>query len=321
MVAVLTMTDLNLDILREICSSMTTAKDVLSFSRTCSVFRPIAVERWLSMRPVEILRENTLRSIHNFVLVDKDQRGPHIRAISIPFNIRLEEGLSDSSSETSNLGEHFLALLACATCLRKLSLYVPVPPEQLFTTHPSVLHAVAGLTSLQELEITASTEVASLLLGSTCSALKVFRYQCPIEYNGGGSSRSLSITLAPQLASTLEEIQVPSDFVPIAARAHATFPAVRSLTLTEGTRGNEVFSWHMDELLALFPNLDRTFIIEEDPPQEHAYDVVNASPNDDLVALRAKNSGAQNSRAWTGLNRVSILSNDGLYALSLACPV
>ena len=204
MVAVLTMTDLNLDILREICSSMTTAKDVLSFSRTCSVFRPIAVERWLSMRPVEILRENTLRSIHNFVLVDKDQRGPHIRAISIPFNIRLEEGLSDSSSETSNLGEHFLALLACATCLRKLSLYVPVPPEQLFTTHPGVLPAVAGLTSLQELELTVSTEVASLLLGSTCSALKVFRYQCPIEYNRGGSSRSLSITLAPQLASTLE---------------------------------------------------------------------------------------------------------------------
>ena len=127
--------------------------------------------------------------------------------------------------------------------------------------------------------------------------------------------------MAPPLASTLEEIQVPSDFVPIAARSHATFPAVRSLTLTEGTQGNEVFSWHMNELLALFPNLDRTFIIEEDPPQEHAYDVVNASPNDDLVALRAKNSGAQNSRAWTGLNRVSILSNDGLYALSLACPV
>ncbi|KAM5531949.1 hypothetical protein V8D89_014383 [Ganoderma adspersum] len=311
---VLTIAELNPSILREICSCMTAVKDVLSFSRTCSAFRPIAVARRLGM-PIDLRREKILRNIYSFVSVDRGQRGPHIRELSIPFNIP-REGLS----EKLNLAEPFLALLSCATSLRKLSLYVPILPSPLFTAHLSVLPAVAGLTSLQELELTASTEVAIGLLGSTCSALKVFRYQCPYEYKGSESPGSLSISMAPQLVSMLEEIQVPSDFVPIAARSHATFPAVRSVTLTDGTRGHEVFRWHVDELLALFPNLDRTFIVEAEVP-EAADGVVSAGPNDHLVVLRAKNHVTQNARAWKGLNRVSILSDDGLYALGLACPI
>ena len=311
---VLNIAELNPGIIREICSCMTAVKDMLSFSRTCSAFRPIAVARRLSM-PINLRREKILRNIRNVVFVDKERRGSHIREISIPFNIP-QEGLS----EKLNLIEQFLALLSCATSLRKLSLYVPILPSPLFTAHPSVLSAVSGLTSLQELELTASTEIAIALLGSTCSALKVLRYQCPYEYKGGESSRSLSINLASQLASTLEEIQVPSDFVPIASRSHATFPAVRSVTLTEGTQGHEVFSWHVDELLALFPNLDRTFIIEAELP-EAADDEFSIGPHDRLAALRAKNHVAQNARAWKGLNRVSILSDDGLYALGLVCPI
>lgn len=113
---VLTIAELNLDVLREICSCMTAVKDVLSFSRTCSAFRPIAVARLLGM-PIDLRHERILRNIYNFVSVDKEQRGRYIREISIPFNI-----LREDLSKKLNLAEQFLALLSCATCLRKLSL-------------------------------------------------------------------------------------------------------------------------------------------------------------------------------------------------------
>lgn len=259
---------LNLDVLCQICSHLMAVKDVLSFSRTCSEFHPIAVERRLSMRPVFIHRSNSIRKLCDFVFVDKERRGPHIRALCISSAIP-DETLSE------DLVERFLALLSCATGLRKLTLYVPVHPSPLFTAHPTVLPAIAGLASLQELELTASIEVATILLGSTCSSLRVFRHQFPYEYKAKGSSESLLITVPSQLASTLEEIQAPADFFAITAGSQASFPTTKSMTFS-GRNGDydAVFCWRMDVLLTLFLNLDHKLIIGIGNPHviHHVFD-------------------------------------------------
>ncbi|KAI1786134.1 hypothetical protein LXA43DRAFT_76903 [Ganoderma leucocontextum] len=296
---------LNVDVLREICGFLTAVRDVLSLSRTCSTLRIVAVERRLSMRTITINCARSLRALYNFVFVDKERRGPHIRAISTPESIspeRLSEDLADL----------FLAVLASATRLRTLTLYVPGEPSSLFTRHPSVLPAVAHLTSLRELNIAASMDVVNVLLGSTCSALRIFRYQP--TYEGNEPSGSLSIHTAPQLASALEEMEVPSDFLVIASRSHASFPAVRSVILTDA-EGDEPFQWQMDVLLTLFPNLDRTLVID-------AVHVFADGDDGPLATLRRENREAQKTRrAWGGLDRVASASPDVLYALGLACPI
>ncbi|KAI1781967.1 hypothetical protein LXA43DRAFT_1154019 [Ganoderma leucocontextum] len=317
------MSRLNLDVLREICGFLTAVRDVLSVSRTCSTLPTVAVERRLSMRPIIIDRAQSLRYLYNFVFVDKERRGPHIRAIAIPESIS-HKGLSE------DLADLFLAVLASATSLRTLTLYVPGEPSSLFTVYPSVLLAIAGFTSLQELEITASIDVVSLLLGSTHSALKTFRYQPTYEEVGPDSDSDdvpspqlLSMNIAPHLAPMLEEIQVASDFIIIASRSHVSFPAVRSVILADPA-DEEVFHWQMDVLLTLFPNLDRTLIIDiMDISRFTDGDVFNVTVghNDRLVALRGKNHGAQKTRAWKALDRVTAWSIDVLYALGLACPI
>ncbi|PIL29571.1 hypothetical protein GSI_08207 [Ganoderma sinense ZZ0214-1] len=295
---------LNLDVLREVCSFLTVVQDVLSFSLTCSALRTIAIERRLTMRPITISHAQSLRDLYHFVFVNKERRGPHLRAIQVevPMNISREDLSED-------LADHFLALLASATRLRTLTLYVPGSPLSLFTGHPDVLPAVAQLTSLRELNIAASIEEVVVLLESTRSSLKAFRYQPTYESHKSSDSltESQTISVAPQLATALEEIEAPSDFLMVASRTHASFPAVRSLTLTD-PEGDEAFRGKVNPLLRLFPNLDRTLIIDTDIYDRPA-------------ALRAANREAQKKRAWTALDRVACTNPDVLYALGLTCPI
>ena len=290
---------LNLDVLREICGFLTAVQDVLAFSSTCSNIRTIAVERRLSMRPVTISRAQSLRDLHNFVLVNKERRGPHIRAIDVPMNISREDLSKD-------LVDRFLAVLASATRLRTLTLYVPGQPWSLFTGHPDILPAVAQMTSLRELSVAASIQEVAVLLESTRSSLKAFRYQP--TYETRVSSEALTIKIAPQLSSALEEIEVPSDFVVVASTSHVSFPAVRSVTLTDAEDCDGEFHWQMDALVKLFPSLDRTLIID---PGEFC----------GLSTSRTANREAQKTHSWPALDRVASASPEMLYSLALTCPV
>ncbi|KAM5535308.1 hypothetical protein V8D89_010993 [Ganoderma adspersum] len=292
---------LNFDVLREICGFLIAVQDVLSFSLTCSTIRIIAIERRLSMRPITISGAQSLRDLHNFVLVNKERRGPHIRAIDVPMNISREDLSKD-------LVDQFLAVLASATRLRSLTLYVPGQPWSLFTGHPDILPAVAQLTSLRELNVAASIEEVAVLLEYTRSSLNAFRYQP--TYESHASSESLTIKMAPQLSSALQEIEVPSDFVVVASRSHVSFPAVRAVTLTDAEDCDGVFRWQMDALVRLFPSLDRTLIIDSDD-------------FGGLSASRTANREAQKTQAssWAALDRVASANPKLLYALALACPV
>ena len=116
----------------------------------------------------------SLHNFYNFVFVDEARRGPHIRAIDIRMNM-----LGADFSE--DVVDRFLALLAAATRLRTLTLHAP--------GHPRVLPAVAGLTSLHELGIAASMDVAGTLLAGTRSALGIFLWQ--VRARGADSGAGL----------------------------------------------------------------------------------------------------------------------------------
>ncbi len=138
---------------------------MLAFSLTCSVLRPIAVERRLAMRSITIAGAKSIRDLHDFIFIDVERRGQHIRAITIP----AQPILPDPSEE---LVDCLLAVLASATRLRVLSIYVP-EPLTLFS-HPGIPTAISNFTGIQELDLLSSVHVANRILGSTHSALKTF---------------------------------------------------------------------------------------------------------------------------------------------------
>ncbi|KAI1782370.1 hypothetical protein LXA43DRAFT_871315, partial [Ganoderma leucocontextum] len=288
------MTQLNFDVLRLICSVLTDVSDVLSFSLTCSSLRPVAVRQRLSMRPITLADPKSVRDLYNFVFVDEQARGPQICAITIP----VQRTLRDPSKQ---LVDCLLAVLVSATSLRTLSLYVPGQQSTLFG-HPRFLAAVAGMSSLQELSIVSSVDLANHILGSTRSSLKTFRHS---DLYKDYERKLLTSGTAPQLASTLEEIDVPLSFLVAAAKSSTSLPAVRSVTLTG------VFDlFRLEILLAVFPNLDRTLIVNES---------IRAYGDDDLVALQRLNREAQKTRGWKGIDQVAT-SPFMLHALGLTCP-
>lgn len=287
------MTQLNLDVLREICGHLTDVSDVLSFSLVCSNLRPVAIKRRLSMRAIIIDGEESLRDLYNFTFVDEKRRGPYIDSIITPMTY---DKLSKASDE---LVSQFVAVLACATRARMLSLHVPPEPWSLFG-HPRVLSAASEMTSLQELDVVAPTDVANVLLGSTRSPLKTFRQS---DIYQDWQCESL-FSISPHLTSTLEEIELPFDLLEMAFKSHTSLPTVRSVTLT--TVGHP---FQLDMVLGVFPNVDRSLVMED-----HIYS------HDNLESRREENRNAQKIRRWKALDRVAT-SPVLLYSLGLTSPI
>lgn len=290
------MAQLNFDVLHAICDFIDEVPDVLSYSLTCSALRPIAVERRLNMRTIILDCEDSVRGLYNFIFVDEKRRGPHIRSIAIP----VDGELPDASEE---LLDRLLAVLASATHAHTLSIYVPHGQLCLFN-HPAFLPAIARITSIQELGIMASLAQTNSLLGSTRSALKAFRHDDGFE--GGEGVDLLLLNIAPQLTSTIQEMEISLDFLRMAFRSCISFPAVRSLSLPVV---RELL--HLGILLAVFPALDNTLLI---------HDLIPNYSDDDLADSRARNHAVQETRAWKGLDRVTA-TPDMLYALGLTCPI
>ncbi len=293
---------LNVDVLRLICDFLADVQTVLAFSLTCSVLRPIAVERRLAMRPITIAGAKSIRDLHDFIFVNVERRAQHIRAITIP----VQPVLPDPPEE---LVDRLLAVLASATRLRALSFYVPDEPSTLFS-HPAIPAAISNLTGLQELDLLSSVRVADQILASTHSALKTFRHSDVYGYEPADDV-SLS-PLTPHLASTLHEIELPPGFLTAAFRSSTSLPGVRSVTLTAVET-----LFRLEMLLAVFPHLDRTLVVD---------DSVYVDDIDRLDALREENRAAHLAHKhkargrWAALDRVATTPLV-LYALGLTCPI
>lgn len=74
---------LDLDVLELICHSIRHTQTVLSFSLVSHALHDIAVKRLLSMEPVSLKDERTIRTFHAFILANPESRLPFLRALNI----------------------------------------------------------------------------------------------------------------------------------------------------------------------------------------------------------------------------------------------
>ncbi|KAM5535297.1 hypothetical protein V8D89_010982 [Ganoderma adspersum] len=298
------MTELNFDVLRLICGLIAEVPDVLSFSLICSMLHPVAVKRRLSMRTITISSVESIRDLYSFVFVDEVQCGQHICSITVPVH-------GNTPSSSKELVDCLLSIFQSARRVHTISLCVPSLRTQSLFCDPTVLAAVAKMASVQELNVVAPLRlVAKKLLPNVpvSSALKTFRYS---ETYDGHQGLPLCVYVAPWLAAMLQEIELPFDFMLRAddSYTHISFPAVRSLVLK---RVNSELD--LDILLAMFPNLDHTFIIDD------AFLVPSCNlPMADRDENRRR-AGARNVLPWKSLDRV-FADPDILHSLGLDCPV
>ncbi|KAI1782112.1 hypothetical protein LXA43DRAFT_1104739 [Ganoderma leucocontextum] len=291
------MPELNFDVLRRICEFVTDVPDVLHLSSTTRTVHQIAVERRLSMRAVTI--NSSLHDLHSYIFpIKKAPRGQYIRAIIIPESSQTP----DSLDELKLLIEVF----AGANGVRTLSLAVPAQPLSLFS-RPEVHDAAAALTSLEELSVHGPIDVAVHLLRSTRSSLRVFRHDTGhVAYST--HRLSIDVALAPQLTSTLEEIEFNLQF--FAATASTPLPSVKSVTLT-----NVCDLFGPGALLQLCPNLGCTLILAT-PSRHRVY-----SDSARLQTFRAESQAvASEAVTWRALDRMAGLAGV-VYALGLALPI
>ncbi|KAI1786146.1 hypothetical protein LXA43DRAFT_1099514 [Ganoderma leucocontextum] len=293
------MTGLNFDVLLVICGFITDVSTVLSFSLTCSTLRPSGVERRLSMRPVTIDDAKSLGDLYNFIFIDEKARGPHIHTITIE---ECNPGWSLPWYE--DLMDRMLAVLASATRMRTLSLYVPRQLLPSLLNHPRFLTAVSDMTTLQELNIAASMAVAHKIIGTTRSALKTLRRL------DNGDYKEHRLSIAPRLSSSLKEIELPYDSFLMALEAALSLPAVRAVTVTAV---QELHHLRLDTLFTVVPNLDRTLIMHDSIP-------MRSYRSDSDARLQALREDNQKTHSWAAIDRVAT-SSQILYALGLTCPV
>ena len=300
------MTELNFDVLRLICGLITEVPDVLSLSLTCSMLHPMAVERRLSMRTITISSAESIRDLYNFIFVDEERRGQHICSITVPVH-----DITPSSSK--ELVDCLLAILQSARRLHTISLCVPSPRTESLFCDPTVLAAVAKVASLRELNVVAPLHLAAKKLlpkVPRSSALKTLRYS---ETYDGHEGLPSCVYVAPWLAATLQEIELPFEFMLRAddSYTHISFPAARSLVLKRVCGELD-----LDILLAMFPNVDRAFIID-DAFLVPDCNLPMADPDENRRRARARKV-----QPWKSLDRV-FADPDMLYSLGLAgdCPV
>ena len=289
---------LNLDVLGLICSSLTERADVLSFSATCSALRLMAAGTALSMGPIVIHSEQTVRKLHAFVFADLAGRAPHIHALDI--SARISSLPIPTRESMAVIADQFIALLDYSRSLAWLQLSIN---EQPFLRHASVLSAIARLRSLRTLTIqSCNNNLPSWLhtLQSPLTALSIADYH--------GSPRTLALVassiarFAPSLVC-LKLARLQFTLLPIPVIQ--TFTTLRSLTLdhTEGLP-------ELDTLISLFPNLDTL-----------SWGVMlHHSPDHALTSARNRNHQVQERQAWRYLHWVAC-ETEMLYALGLSCPI
>ena len=329
------MPGLNLDVLCLVSSFITDVPDVLAFSLTCSTLRAPAVHRRLSMHPVTITDETSIKTLHDFIFVDKAARGPHIRAITIPREAaQLLQGVPE------DLLRRLLAILSSATRVHTLSLYLPPRSSSSLLASPLVVPAIARLTGIRELTLVSSFERANALLRCIRSPIETFRYRSLYEESSTlrnpsliGSPMRLSavrrrmemrqemdvegLTLedaASHLSRTLYHLELQHLCLPRRAFQQVQpgpFLSVRSLVLqgiTEIVR--------LDVLLHILPNLDGMLVAEA----SSLFYRKCMRDREHVEVVREANQLAQERHAWKKLDRV-VASPLMLYTLGLTCPI
>ena len=130
---------LNADVLTIVCEFLTRVPDVLSFSLTCAVLRPITTRQLLQIHPIELTSGPSIHRLHHSLFADLPARSPHIRA--------LEAGSKrcHSPNGTDHPGEYSLLVEILASCphLERLSLSPKDTPHHPYNPWP-IAKAASG---------------------------------------------------------------------------------------------------------------------------------------------------------------------------------
>ncbi|PIL29925.1 hypothetical protein GSI_07835 [Ganoderma sinense ZZ0214-1] len=310
---------LNTDVFPVISEFLTDYSDVLSFSLVCSTLRRVAIRRLLSMRPVSLKGDLSVRRFHTFLFASAVIRAPvpHVRALRIggfklpPWKIANEA--EDSPSPLVDIINSCPNLEHIAMCFANGST----------DDESSVVAAIAALKTLSSLEVSGWSGNTLDLLHDISSPLRKLAI-----HSGYIRSPYALDEFLPRLAPSLEDLELMyfrvhrgstlvalddeapgPDGHPQPFRSLAQYPAVRSFSAII-LIGAPV----LDRLQHLFPALNGTLSLGD-------FDTTINRCSED--AIRAANRRAQDAapeRAWKKLDRV-VCDARMLYALALRCPV
>ena len=144
------MVELHQDILEAICEFLDKYPDLIAFSLTCSSLRPKAVQCLLSLGPVTLTNERIVRAFHDFVYVDPEARGKHIRGLVTPLRYTRRDVMTEESP--ADVATSFISIIESATRLKHLTLSLSdFYPSYLDDSR--VVPAVSCLTTLHDLSV------------------------------------------------------------------------------------------------------------------------------------------------------------------------
>ena len=288
---------LNFDVLRQVCNYLINVSDVLSFAVTCSSLTEDAFRRRLSMSPINLSNDESIKIFHTFIFSNELARAPYIYGLKLPGPYDFGVQIRDHPF----IDDRLVALLRAAVRIQYL--YFPT------STSDSVFASVVEVTTLRELHAICNSFQSNFPVNLTAlrSPIRSLFMGGVKPITGNISASQLHRDLC-HFAPTLEALELDHfelDLIPSSITTQ--FTAVRSLKVNDF-----VFDFNaLAVLLRLFPNLDTTLDL--------GLFAANLA-EEDYPTLRERCKEAQTAHAWPGLDR---LSCDAVMAfvLALRCPV
>lgn len=300
---------LDLDLLGLICDSTDDVSTVLSLSLVSHAVRALAAKRLLSLKPITLKDERTIRAFHQFIFAGAESRLPFLRAMNISIiSLAVEEQVRQEVVKC------ILDLLDRATRLECLTL--PYPRWTLDHFADSrIPEAITRISTLRELRIPKECVEMMAIVKFTRSA-SCLRVLCispsslPSTHGSGyGVKMGVLDECLHRLMPTLEVLvlDLTSGAIELDAKG-AQYPALRSLTTTF-----DKGLIRMDILVYKFPALDGTLNI-----RSMCSELVDDEPKQQRI--RASNQERQKRRSWRHLDCV-MGDTRSLFVLGLTCPV
>ncbi|TBU60430.1 hypothetical protein BD310DRAFT_922953 [Dichomitus squalens] len=219
---------LDWDVLHIICNHLTDTFDILSLSCTCTSLRPVAMQRFLSVRPIVLKDARSTCNIHNLIFADKTRRGPYVRALQVTtWDI-------GTSYDTRDVADRLLAILTCVDRLESFQTTGYLLRSKMSDTR--ILPAIVQLTTLREISVVSEgwEDEAIRLVQGVQSPLEIIHMDC-LDFGYDYHSVHQVVTQHPALRSFIVDC---AEGLPRLACLLQAFPALdRTLALEHQNDG------------------------------------------------------------------------------------
>ncbi|EJF56227.1 hypothetical protein DICSQDRAFT_175080 [Dichomitus squalens LYAD-421 SS1] len=219
---------LDWDVLQAICDRLTDTSDILSFSCTGASLRPVAMQRFLSVRPIVLKDARSMCNIHSLIFADKTRRASHVRALQVAtWDI-------GTSYDTRDVADRLLAILTCVDRLESFQTTGYLLRSKMSDTR--ILPAIVQLTTLREISVVSEgwEDEAIRLVQGVQSPLEIIHLDC-LDFGYDYHSVHQVVTQHPALRSFIVDC---AEGLPRLACLLQAFPALdRTLALEHQNDG------------------------------------------------------------------------------------